>query len=158
MLLLCIGCSQDESAPVQSLKKELVNISTHVNYGMKTRAGEVPALEGYTLRYILEIRKSYDSELVYRSEQLQSDGEIKFSFELPQAGSYQLLAWADFIPTPATGSEIQTPNVYTHYPDLYYRTDSEKGLEEVALIPEAYKTDEVSRDAFYCAQHLYKDG
>ncbi len=147
---LATSCSQDDVTELQNNVNNRVTIRVGVetdNMVMKsgtlTRASGALQLDGYSLRYILEVWND-DDVVAYREEKLVTDASqaVDFEFSLPDAGDYNALLWADYITEGATETD-------GHYTDLYYTTNSVNGLGAVSIIGSAYTVNAGSRDAFF---------
>ena len=165
LLLVLIGlatsCSQDDSFNLQNSENNRVVISANVGdeaadfpkSGTQTRAasGDLQ-MPGYSLRYILEVWDESDA-VAYREEKLVSDAAqtVVFDFNLPVAGDYDALLWADYVTLGATAAS-------GHYEDLYYKTDDTNGLKTISIINAAYAVSTASRDAFFGKSSFTKTG
>ncbi len=157
-LLALIGiataCNHDESANNYAEENNRVTIGASVNPGVSTRAGTPETLPGYTMRFVLEVWQL--DKNIYREEKLQQNGEMTFSFNLENQGEYKVLVWADYIKEAPETTEQSSPNLYNHYADLYYQTNTANGLKEVTIIPENYIVNNAGRDAFCVCKTITK--
>lgn len=117
---LFAACSQEEAPGALSNANNLVNISAELpSEFAQTRA--IPEVTGHYLRCILEISDA-DGNQVYREEKLGTEatnGKLSFTFALENAGTYNYMMWADFIP-----AEGQNKNQVTgRYADKFYNTE-----------------------------------
>lgn len=152
------SCQQNNGNIPPPENSPRVCIGAGIHHGLKTRATGLFVPEGHSLRYIIEVWTTDDDRLIYRSELLEVAGEdVTFDFELEEMGYYAAVLWADFIPADTEGENAVTPNDHMHYADLYYQTDSEQGLREITLIPDAYRANHESRDAFYATLSINKE-
>lgn len=133
-----------------------VCIGASIHPGLKTRATSLSVPEGFAIRYIIEVWDT--EEVIYRTETLPAEEEeVTFDFDLEETGQYTAILWADFIPEHAEQTNVTAPNEYVHYADMYYRTDSEQGLREIAIREESYRINHESRDAFYATIRIDKE-
>lgn len=157
--VMLASCSQDDSVDLQNSENNRVMISanlgdeteTLLKSGAQTRATGDLQLTGYSLRYILEVWNENDA-VAYREERLVCDASqtVTFDFNLPVAGNYDALLWADYVTTGVTATD-------GHYPDLYYTTnDTDDGLKAVSIITDDYGFSADSRDAFFGKMPLIK--
>lgn len=158
-LLFLIGvmtaCSNHENLNPEHNKQVCLGID--IDRGVRSRAETPIPPENYALRCIIEIWNSEGTTVIYREEKLITDGStLDFNFELQNMGSYPAFAWADYVKADAEKISNSSPITYEHYEDLYYKTDSEKGLKEISIIPENYVVNEVNRDGFYTHWIIYK--
>lgn len=117
---LFAACSQEEAPGASSNANNLVNISAELpSEFAQTRA--IPEVTDHYLRCILEISDT-DGNQVYREEKLGTEatnGKLSFTFALENAGTYNYMMWADFIP-----AEGQNKNQVTgRYADKFYNTE-----------------------------------
>ena len=156
MTIICIatGCNNDEYNTNDAKENNRVTIGANINHGLYSRATPPPTLSGYTMRFIMEVWQ--EEKVIHREEKLQESQDMIFSFNLDKPGDYDVLVWADYIKETSQTGEESAPNSYTHYSDLYYQTDSTKGLKEIALIPDNYIINDASRDAFCVYQKITK--
>ncbi len=148
---LAVACTKTEpSAQSPDAENDRVVIGAAVGAETATRASDDLQIEGYSLRYILEVRNSTDA-VSYREEKLVGDASqtIDFDFSLPVAGDYQALLWADYVNDGAAATD-------GHYEDLYYTTAGAGGLKNVGLIASAYAVNTPSRDAFFAGKPFTK--
>ena len=148
---LATSCSQDDSINLQNTGNNRVVMNASLDaetlaslkLGTATRSasGDLQ-LEGYSLRYILEVWNGSNA-VAYREETLVSDASqpIAFEFSLSEAGDYNALLWADYV-----ANDIATDG---HYTDLYYTTNDANGLKAISLIGDTYAVNTTSRDAFF---------
>lgn len=164
---LMTSCSQDETDALQNEASNRVTIGASISEALQTRAASVTIPDGYKLRYVLEVRKNTESEFppsesstpIWRYEETKTDASgVDFEFTLEDAGNYKALLWADFIPTGATTSTVNSPNTYTHYADHHYKTNSEDGLKIVELLKTNtdYVINDDTRDAFFACIDIKK--
>jgi hypothetical protein len=128
-----------------------VVISAQIDEGTvscaRTRSADELRLEGYSLRYLLEVwtdNDEGDNERVLREEMLPTtaSNRVSFDFSLPEAGDYRALLWADYVIEEAfLAGKLDK--------DLYYQTGSARGLKNVSLIASTYAVNTPSRDAFF---------
>lgn len=150
---LATSCSQDDSINLQNTGNNRVVMNASLDAETLTSLKSGPAtrgasgdlqLEGYSLRYILEVWNE-SGAVAYREETLVSDASqpIAFEFSLSEAGDYDALLWADYVANDAVLTK-------GHYADLYYTTnDATNGLKAISLIGDAYAVNTTSRDAFF---------
>lgn len=149
---LATSCSQDDSINLQNTGNNRVVMNASLDAetlaslksgtGTRSASGDLQ-LEGYSLRYILEVWNGSNA-VAYREETLVSDASqpIAFEFSLSEAGDYNALLWVDYV-----ANDIATEG---HYADLYYTTnDATNGLKAISLIGDAYAVNTTSRDAFF---------
>lgn len=117
---LFAACSQEEAPGALSNANNLVNISAELpSEFAQTRA--IPEVTGHYLRCILEISDA-DGNQVYREEKLGTEatnGKLSFTFALENAGTYNYMMWADFIPAEGQGKD----QVTGRYTDKFYNTE-----------------------------------
>ncbi len=134
--VLFAGCKSD--IPVQP---ELTENEIHITLNPSTMLRSTRALperEGHKLRYVLEIYKENNGELIDRvSRIIQTSPE--FTVKLSSEMTYTVLAWADFT-SKETGSEEELKKS-----DEYYLTNP---LTNVRLNKEKYTLSNGARDAF----------
>lgn len=157
---LMTACSQDEAAGPQNEASNRVRIGTSIDQALQTRAGSVTIPANHKLRYVLEVWNTQtDAACIYRNEMLTEGADaVAFEFILTEAGNYKALLWADFVSESASTTQKTSPNTYTHYTDLYYKTDSENGLKAVTLarIGNSYVFNKDARDAFFACIPIEK--
>lgn len=157
---LMTSCSQDETDALQTTdESNRVTIGASISEALQTRAASVTIPDGYKLRYVLEVWKNTESEFppfesnrICRYEETMTDASgVNFKFTLTDAGNYNALLWADFIPVGETGGEATGPNSYTHYADNFYTTNTASGLKAVTLAKTGadYVINAAARDAFF---------
>ncbi len=155
---LAIACSKNDTLDGQNSKNNRVVFSARIGDGLQLRSGAQTRasgnlqLPGYALRYILEVWNESDA-VAHREEKLVTDAAqtVVFEFGLEEAGDYNALLWADYIPAGAAATN-------GHYPDLYYKTDAATGLKAISIIGTAYAVNTPSRDAFFGNSSFTKDG
>lgn len=157
---LMTACSQDEAAGPQNEASNRVRIGTSIDQALQTRAGSVTIPANHKLRYVLEVWNTQtDAACIYRNEMLTEGADaVAFEFILTEAGNYKALLWADFVPDSETGTQVNTPNTYTHYADHHYLTNDAKGLKAVTLANSGtqYRISDDTRDAFFACIPIEK--
>lgn len=156
---LMTACSQDEAAGPQNEASNRVRIGTSIDQALQTRAGSVTIPANHKLRYVLEVWSTQTDACIYRDEKLTGEADaVAFEFILSEAGDYKALLWADFVPESASTTQKTSPNTYTHYADLHYKTDSDNGLKAVTLarIGNSYVFNNDARDAFFACIPIEK--
>lgn len=117
---LFAACSQEEVPGASSSSNNLVNISAELpSEFAQTRA--IPEVADHYLRCILEISDA-DGNQVYREEKLGTEatnGKLSFTFALENAGTYNYMMWADFIPAEGQSKD----QVTGRYTDKFYNTE-----------------------------------
>ena len=117
---LFAACSQEEAPGASSSSNNLVNISAELpSEFAQTRA--IPEVTDHYLRCILEISDA-DGNQVYREEKLGTEatnGKLSFTFALENAGTYNYMMWADFIPAEGQSKD----QVTGRYADKFYNTE-----------------------------------
>ena len=160
---LMTACSQDEAAGPQNEASNRVRIGTSIDQALQTRAASVTIPENHKLRYVLEVWSTVSTPTcIYRDEKLTSTADaVAFDFTLSEAGDYKALLWADFVSESASTTQVTSPNTYTHYADLHYKTNSETetGLKAVTLAKTgtAYVINDDARDAFFACITIKKE-
>lgn len=157
---LITSCSRDEAAGPQNDASNRVRIGASIDQALQTRAGSVSIPANHQLRYVLEVWDTETpSSLVCRYEKTTTGAEaVVFDFVLTEATNYKALLWADFVPDSETGTQVNTPNTYTHYADHHYLTNDAKGLKAVTLAnPDTqYRISDDTRDAFFACIPIEK--
>ena len=157
---LMTACSQDEAAGPQNKASTRVRIGTSINQALQTRATSVNIPENHQLRYVLEVWSTTESPAcIHRDEETATTADaVVFDFTLSESGNYKALLWADFVPTGASTSQVNSPNSYTHYEDHYYTTNSAEGLKAVELAKTRtnYVINDEARDAFFACIAIEK--
>ena len=137
-----------------------MRIGASIDQALQTRAGSVSIPANHQLRYVLEVWDTETpSSLVCRYEKTTTGAEaVVFDFVLTEATNYKALLWADFVPDSETGTQVNTPNTYTHYADHHYLTNDAKGLKAVTLAnPDTqYRISDDTRDAFFACIPIEK--
>lgn len=158
---LMTACSQDETDALQNEASNRVTIGASISEALQTRAASVTIPDGYKLRYVLEVWSTGGHyACIHRNEETATTAEaVTFEFTLADAGNYKALLWADFVPTGATMSQVNSPNTYTHYADNFYTTNTENGLKAVTLAKtnKAYVINDDTRDAFFACITIEKE-
>ena len=143
-----------EPDPATSPEKEVtVSLATRLPSAPQSRAvtEQVADIEGYHLRYILEIWTSGDNPELYKRIVKEADADKTTSFDvtLLSGRTFDFLLWADYAVD--GGNE-----------DMHYTTV--KGLKEVSRSEKTYITDEqhdyklaVTRDAFSAHRQVTAD-
>ena len=157
---LMTACSQDEAAGPQNKASTRVRIGTSINQALQTRAASVNIPENHQLRYVLEVWSTTESPAcIHRDEETATTADaVVFDFTLSESGNYKALLWADFVPTGASETPVNSPNTYTHYADHYYKTNSAEGLKAVELAKTRtnYVINDEARDAFFACITIEK--
>ena len=158
---LATSCSQDDSINLQNTGNNRVVMNASLDAETLTSLKSGPAtrgasgdlqLDGYSLRYILEVFQPNNNNTVYREEKLVSDATqaVVFDFTLSNAAGYCALLWADYVAGDAAFAD-------GHYADLYYKTDDVNGLRAISLISSTYAVNTASRDAFFGKHSFTKE-
>lgn len=157
---LIASCSRDEAAGPQNEASNRVRIGAGINEALQTRAASLTMPYNCQLRYVLEVWSTgTGAACIYRDEKVTTEADaVVFDFILSEAKDYKALLWADFLPDIERGSQVTTPNTYTHYEDYYYTTDSGNGLKAVALkyTGADYVINSDARDAFFACITIEK--
>ena len=153
---LLASCSQDEAAGPQTNQSNRVSLTASLpaDFAQPETRAVPPAPAGHKLRCILEVwSQDASPQLIVRKEECATGTEsFQFSFELQDIGNYKALLWADYIAdgaasSPATIAELSGVG---HFPDKYYKTNTDGGLKAVSIIESAY-TNTAARDAFFAS-------
>lgn len=151
-IVLATSCNKDDSIYLQNSENNRVTLSANMENEVvpflksstQSRASGNLQVSGYSLRYILEVWDE-NAAVAYREEKLVADASqtVTFDFNLPDAGDYDALLWADYVTEGTTETD-------GHYSDLYYTTnDAIDGLKAISIIGSAYAINTASRDAFF---------
>ena len=159
---LMTSCSQDETDALQTANESnrvTLTASLPDDFAqIGTRA--LPSADGHQLRCILEVwTRDASPVLKYRKEETNLSGDnVVFDFKI-EKGTYDCLFWADFINNPNAGHATIGGVDCSHFPDIYYTTNTDNGLKAISIIDSKYangfNTD--VRDAFFGHYELTKE-
>lgn len=159
---LMTSCSQDETDALQTANESnrvTLTASLPDDFAqIGTRA--LPSANGHQLRCILEVwTRDAPHVLKYRKEETNLSGDnVVFDFKI-EKGTYDCLFWADFINNPNAGHATIGGVDCSHFPDIYYTTNTDNGLKAISIINSKYadgfNTD--VRDAFFGYYKLEKE-
>ena len=147
------SCSKELDPGQVRTKEVAVSLATRLPSAPQSRAvtEQVADIEGYHLRYILEIWTSGDKPELYKRIVKEADADKTTSFDvtLLSGRTFDFLLWADYAED--GGNE-----------DMHYTTVN--GLKEVSRSEKTYITDEqhdyglaATRDAFSAHKQVTAD-
>ncbi|GHV50094.1 hypothetical protein FACS1894181_10200 [Bacteroidia bacterium] len=160
---LAASCSKDDLNESQNAENNRVVLT--VNAGdaqgavlksapqLRSASGDLQ-LAGYSLRYICEVfKESGNGVSFYREERLVTDASQpeNFEFDVPDAGGYGAVLWADYVADDAS-------KTYAHYDNKFYTTGymTEQSLRYIQINPVAYAVNTPARDAFFAKKIFTK--
>lgn len=138
IFLLFTGCSDETEEYPASSEDTVIWFTTEGN--VNTRIGGTPQIDGYHLRYILEVYKQNEDGTSGELLERLCQAGTKFQLKLENDCEYILAAWADYVNSGADNTQLD------NLEDEFYITTA--GLGNVSMRSAKWGLSTSAKDAF----------